>query len=125
MTPQEAKELTEEYTELAELSAATAAETKELAEKYTTLAALFAVKAAGKELQISWTHTSNGTTFPVWETTSEVPTIESDLSRWRIKPEPRRMWTSSATNALTENETEAEDWRKHGHNLIEWQEVLK
>ena len=44
---------------------------------------------------------------------------------WRIKPEPRRMWTSSATTARTENEAEAEEWRKCGHNMIEWQEVVK
>lgn len=48
-----------------------------------------------------------------------------DIVKWRIKPEPRRMWTSSATNARTENEAEAEDWKKHGHNLTEWMEVVK
>ena len=44
-------------------------------------------------------------------------------SEWRIKP--RRMWTSSATTSQTENEAEAEEWRKCGHNLTEWQEVVK
>lgn len=64
-----------------------------------------------------------GGTWEDWDS-DESPGIAFP-QQWRIKPEPRRMWTSSATTAQTENEAEAEEWRKHGHNLTEWQEVVK
>ena len=99
-------------------------EAKELAAKYQALADLLAAKAAGKSLQLAWTKFCGGNGITMWATTEYFPTADSDLSRWRVKPEPRRMWTSSATNAQTENEAEAEEWKENGHTVTEWKEVM-
>ncbi len=97
-------------------------EAAELAERYRALAEFCAAKAAGKELQISWEHIAGERGFFAWQTTDSVPTINADLSRWRIKPERRKAW--SVGNYITENQSVATDWKEHGDDVTEWQEVV-
>jgi hypothetical protein len=97
----------------------------EIKAKAQTLVELYAAVARGKTLQlqtnIGWLEW-NGNGGPV---------IAADLSRWRVKPEPRRMWeTPSASsfsnnhNARTYHQDEADKWKDKGCTVTEWQEVL-
>ena len=96
----------------------------EIKAKAATLAELFAAKAAGKTLQYltdSWSDYEN----------DAGPSMLSDLSRWRVKPEPRRMReTPSASsfsnnhNVRTYHQDEADKWKSKGFTVTEWQEVL-
>ena len=88
-----------------------------------TLAELYAAKAAGKTLQ--WYHLDHGWT----DDPDRGPAIQSDLNRWRVKPEPRRMW--EVTNPTGKNivctlhdEAAANGWKAEGYTVTEWQEVL-
>lgn len=100
-------------------------EAKDLAAKYRALAQFFAAKAEGKSLQLSWTKFSEGNGITMWETTEYFPTPDSDLSRWRVKPEPRRMWTTPDSNGVgqTMDQKDAEEWRALGFTVTEWTEV--
>jgi hypothetical protein len=95
---------------------------EEIKAKSAELAALYTAKANGKTLQIEY---SDG-----WKDHVEHvgPTMGSDLSRWRVKPEPRRMWeTPSSTPdsyARTYHQEESDEWRVKGYKVTEWQEVL-
>ena len=93
----------------------------EIKAKSAELAALYTAKANGKTLQCllmldpkegCWIDHDNG----------DGPDLHSDLSRWRVKPEPRRMWLTGV--GFTFNEDEADQWRIAGHKVTEWQEVL-
>jgi hypothetical protein len=90
---------------------------EEIKAKSAELAALYTAKANGKTLQYAcgnceWDEVSGMTS----------PDMRSDLSRWRVKPEPRRMWTT--TGSTTFNEAEADEWRVKGYKVTEWLEVL-
>jgi hypothetical protein len=50
------------------------------------------------------------------------PDMCSNLDFWRIKPEPRRMWTDCG--GCTYSEKEAAEWRAKGLKVTEWQEVV-
>lgn len=104
----------------------TTEEAKELAAKYQALADLLAAKAAGKSLQLAWTQFSCGNGTTMWATTEYFPTIDSDLSKWRIEPEVRRMWTVTDFTGFrkTTDSREADIWKMKGHTVTEWQEVL-
>jgi len=41
---------------------------------------------------------------------------------WRIKPEPRRMWTDCG--GCTYNEKKAAEWKAKGLTVTEWLEVI-
>jgi hypothetical protein len=97
----------------------------EIKAKSLELAALYTAKANGKILQcvpeVGW----------IDATMCDGPNMDSDLSRWRVKPEPRRMWeTPSATPFRTDSyvrtyhQDEADEWRVKGYKVTEWQEVL-
>ena len=102
----------------------------EIKAKSAELAALYTAKANGKTLQCllmldpkegCWIDHDNGSG----------PNLHSDLSRWRVKPEPRRMWEAPSAasftnnhNARTHDQAEADEWRVKGYNLTEWLEVL-
>lgn len=98
---------------------------KEIKTKSAEIAALYTAKANGKTLQYltdSWSDYDD----------DAGPTLLSDLSRWRVKPEPRRMWeTPSASsfsnnhNVRTYNQDEADRWKSKGCIVTEWQEVLQ
>lgn len=97
----------------------------EIKAKAATLAELYAEVAAGKVLQfqtnIGWLEwNGNGGPF-----------ISADLSKWRVKPEPRRMWEAPSPaafcnnhNARTDRKDEADAWKAKGLNVTEWVEVL-
>ena len=88
----------------------------EIKAKAAELAAFYTAKANGRTLQIEY---SDGWKGCVDE---NGPTMGSDLSRWRVKPEPRRMWLTGV--GFTFNEEEADQWRIIGHKVTEWLEVL-
>lgn len=95
----------------------------EIRAKAATLAELFAAKAAGKVCQIRY--------IEGWKDAREDggPGMHSDLSRWRIKPEPRRMWEvvnpkGRAIICTLHNEAMAMKWKAKGMEVSEWQEVL-
>jgi hypothetical protein len=104
--------------------------------KATELAALYAAKSA--ELAALYTAKANGRTLQIecndgWKGCDDCngPTMQSDLSRWRVKPEPRRMWeTFSATPFRTDSyvrtyhQDEADTWKSKGCTVTEWLEVL-
>jgi hypothetical protein len=94
----------------------------EIKAKSAELAALYTAKANGKTLQCllmldpkegCWIDHDNGSG----------PDLHSDLSKWRVKPEPRKRWTAE-TGLATENENHAAEWKRQGLNVAEWQEVL-
>lgn len=91
---------------------------EEIKAKAATLAELYAAKAAGKTLQVKY---DTG-----WANQIENvgPGMDSDLSRWRVKPEPRRMWEVEYTKSRTESEDTAKKWRAAGYTVTEWQEIL-
>ena len=88
----------------------------EIKAKAASLAELYTAKANGKTLQFL---------TDVWADYEHDagPSMGSDLSRWRVKPEPRKMWTT--IDATTFNESQAAIWKKAGaYTVTEWQEVL-
>lgn len=62
-----------------------------------------------------------GGTWEDWDS-DESPGIAFP-DQWRVKPEPRRMWT--CLNWTTCNEVEATTWKLNGQKVTEWQEVIK
>jgi hypothetical protein len=52
-----------------------------------------------------------------------VPNMQSDLSLWRIKPEPRRKWEAGCHE--TYDAEVASSWRQRGWVVQEWVEVIK
>ena len=104
---------------------------QQMSDKYAELAALHAARANGKTLQLFSPEND------AWEDVLGFvtgPDEDSDLSRWRVKPDPRRMWeTFSLMEAkdvgiapccATHIEAEADQWRIAGHKVTEWMEVL-
>lgn len=91
----------------------------EIKAKAATLAELYTAKAAGKVLQ-------RGNEEDGWFDTPDGfgPDMMSDLSMWRVKPEPRRMWKAERGGIETDSETKAQEWRGLGYTVTEWQEVL-
>jgi hypothetical protein len=96
--------------------------------KSAELAAFYTSLAAGKQLQFHY-----GETFPIWVDCKpmDAPRLSSDLSYYRVKPEPRRMWETPSPaafcnnhNARTDRKDEADAWRAKGLNVTEWMEVL-
>lgn len=91
----------------------------EIKAKATALAEFYTAKAEGKTLQYN---------IPVlgWRNagSTDGPDMQSDLSRWRIKPEPRRRWEIKNGGIKTDSETKAQEWRGLGFDVTEWVEVL-
>jgi hypothetical protein len=91
---------------------------EEIKAKSSELAAFYTAKANGKILQydtkaVGWVDSGS----------TSGPDMQSDLTRWRVKPEPRRMWTT--IDATTFNESQSAIWKKAGaYTVTEWQEVL-
>ena len=92
---------------------------EEIRTKSLELAALYTAKANGKTLQFNQLDAGWGDVHSLAS-----PDMHSDLSRWRVKPEPRRMWEVVCTKARTESEDTAKKWRAAGYTVTEWQEVL-
>jgi hypothetical protein len=90
----------------------------EIKAKSSELAALYTAKANGKTLQVEY---SDG-----WRDYVEHvgPSMGSDLSRWRVKPEPRRMWEVTNTMSRTDLPDVAKKWKACGYPVTEWMEVL-
>jgi hypothetical protein len=90
------------------------------------LAALYTAKANGKTLQCllmldpkegCWIDHDNGSG----------PNLHSDLSKWRVKPEPRKCWLApcgAITCGRTFDKSEAVKWKQQGMEVTEWLEVM-
>lgn len=54
------------------------------------------------------------------------PDRYSDLSLWRIKPEPRRKWEvdDKGVREWTYDKAEADGWKSRGFSVTEWVEVV-
>jgi hypothetical protein len=90
---------------------------EEIKAKSAELAVFYTAKANGKVLEydtkaIGWV--DNGA--------SSGPDMQSDLSRWRIKPEPQRIWISGT--AWTDSPVIAAALREVGQEAREFVEVL-
>ena len=97
---------------------------EEIRTKASELAALYVAKANGKTLQFDTS--PNQSRMNRWEDAPEELSlcIHSDLSRWRVKPEPRRMWQVEYTKAETDLSDTAKKWKAAGYTVTEWVEVL-
>jgi hypothetical protein len=93
----------------------------EIKAKSAALAELYTAKANGKTLQCllmldpkegRWIDHDNGSG----------PNLHSDFSRWRIKPEPQRIWISGT--AWTDSPVIAAALREVGQEAREFVEVL-
>ena len=96
---------------------------EEIKAKSAELAALYVAKANGKILEydtksIGWV--DNGSTSG--------PDMQSDLSRWRVKPEPRTFWVLLNKDGdvidATRLQSRADNWREAGYDVPETKEVL-
>ena len=101
---------------------------EEIKAKSAELAAFYVAKSNGKTLEydtqsVGWVDSGS----------TSGPDMQSDLTRWRVKPEPRRMWeweTPSATTFRTDSfvrtydQDHANEWKSKGCTVTEWQEVL-
>jgi hypothetical protein len=94
--------------------------------KSSELAALYTAKANGRTLQYD-VERRGFLDHP----DDDGPSMVCNLSRWRVKPEPRRMWETPSASSFTNNhnvrthhQNEADEWRAKGYKVTEWQEVL-
>jgi hypothetical protein len=91
-----------------------------LQEKAKWLAEFYGAVAEGKTAQFR-----KSARFPWGDISDEIrlgPCLTSDTDTWRIKPEPRRMWTDCG--GCTYNEKEAAEWKAKGLTVTEWLEVI-
>jgi len=92
---------------------------EEIRAKSLELAAFYTAKANGKTLQLNCQHFGWANVME-----NEGPDMNSDLSRWRVKPEPRRMWRVGNTVWETNSKETAYEWHHKGLPVTEWMEVL-
>ena len=90
---------------------------EEIKAKSAELAAFYVAKSNGKTLEydtqsVGWV--DNGSTSG--------PDMQSDLSRWRVKFEPQRIWVSGT--AWTDSPVIAEALKEAGQEAREFVEVL-
>ncbi len=91
-------------------------------EKAKWLADFWAQIAAGKTAQVQ----RSMNLCDEWEDVREEelvgPNARSNSDAWRIKPEPRRMWTWD--KASTDKKHIADEWKAQCFTVTEWQEVV-
>lgn len=89
---------------------------EKIRQQAAALAEIYAAVASGKTLQAKSTHG--------WRDISgeHGPGMSSSLHCWRIKPDPRRMWTTA--NTAVHNEAAALELQRQGLVVTEWKEVL-
>lgn len=98
---------------------------EEIKSKSAELAELYTAKANGKTLQHEVSSFGDG----LWvdHVNESGPNLASDLSRWRVKPEPQRVWVrveEGYIKVCTYDPVLADSWRGDGHRVIETVEVL-
>lgn len=97
----------------------------EIKVKSAALAELYTAKAEGKTLQCRLMLDPKGCWID--HVDGSGPNLDSDLSRWRVKPEPQRVWVrveEGYVKFCTYDQALAESWRGDGHRVIETVEVL-
>lgn len=89
---------------------------EEIRTKAAELAAFYMAKALGETLQVKH---SDG-----WVDRDDEsgPTMQSDLDKWRVKPEPQRIWISGT--AWTDSPAIAAALKEAGQEAREFMEVL-
>jgi hypothetical protein len=93
-----------------------------IVEASTWLSDIYSAAAQGKTIQYLEDGVWNDCTY-----SSDWPTLdewEDESGDFRIKPEPRRMWRNYHGAATTDEETAAA-WKRNGHIVTEWVEVIK
>ena len=93
-------------------------------DKARELAALYTSVANGRELQFNYAVQEPDD----WRDPGcHCPHLGSNLSRWRIKPEPRTVYLAykSGNRALFIPEEQAEEYRANGCTVSKWTEVLE
>ena len=98
---------------------------EEIKAKSLELAALYTAKANGKTLQYQITPVGDHQWMDHVDGTG--PHLACDLSCWRVKPEPQRVWVrveEGYVKVCTYDQALAEGWRGDGHRVIETVEVL-
>jgi hypothetical protein len=101
--------------------------TQVIQDKAIELSALYAAVANGRELQYDWSSPSD--TDRRWQTPgNHSPDLHSDLSRWRVKPEPRTIYLASHPGtlhgAIVIPEKRVNGYRSQGAEVSKWTEVL-
>jgi hypothetical protein len=96
-------------------------------EKAKWLAEFYGAVAAGKTVQTR----ENGEWIDVRfepHATNYAPNMMSNYNSWRIKPEPRRMWTCVSPDKQASHNTEDKDiaigLMASRYTVTEWQEVV-
>lgn len=103
---------------------------EEIREKSATLAELYAAKANGKTLQFRIA--LDGPKQWIDHVDGSGPNLASEPCDWRVKPEPRRMWTVPTPHDEDQlfvvqtvwNQEDADHLKSCGYTVTEWQEVL-
>lgn len=100
--------------------------TQDIKDRALELAALYTSVANGKELQYDWSSPSD--TDRAWRGPgNHSPDLTSDLSRWRVKPEPRTVilvTTPGASMGRIIQEHEVQRYLNAGLDVSKWTEVL-
>lgn len=102
--------------------------TQDIKDRALELAALYTSVANGKELQYDWSSPSD--TDRRWQTPGKhSPDLTSDLSRWRVKQEPRTLCLVSHPDRMGAcfapiDEVHADQCRSLGYTVSKWTEVL-
>jgi hypothetical protein len=100
--------------------------TQAIQDKAIELSALYAAVANGRELQ--WDQRKSYDEDRDWSDPGNAsPGLRSDLSRWRVKPEPRTVLLASHPankRALFIEDHEAAKYREAGCVISKWTEVL-
>lgn len=96
---------------------------EEIKAKSLELAALYTAKANGKTLQYDAPSLGYSDACR-----TDGPTMGSNLSRWRVKPEPRTFWVLLNQDGevidATKLQLRADYWRRSGYDVVESKEVL-
>jgi len=88
-------------------------------EKAKWLAEFYGAVAAGKTAQVFFADSWHDQPIDILKG----PAMLANPENWRIKPEPRRMWTDCG--GCTYNEKEAAEWKAKGLTVTECVEVIK
>ena len=103
---------------------------EEIRSRAAVLAELYAAKAAGKTLQFRIA--LDGPKQWIDHVDGSGPNLASAPCDWRVKPEPRRMWTAPAPHdeegllaaQTVWNQADADCLKSFGYTVTEWMEVL-
>jgi len=102
--------------------------TQVIQDRAIELSALYAAVGNGRELQYDWSSPSD--TDRAWRGPgNHSPDLRSDLSRWRVKPEPRTAFTATSPDerlrSFVIQKYEVDEFLAAGYKVSKWTEVLE